>query len=158
MDSSPSYLGFWSRFVAFVIDSIVASLIIYPFLLLFTEAITMQDIDLNNREQIQAFLNKMLERLAFESLFISIVFVGFWMYFGSSPGKLLFKGYIVDAQTLQPPSRLQLVTRSLGYYISLLFFGLGFIWIGLDSRKQGWHDKLARTVVISRRQTGAEAS
>ncbi|MFT4721623.1 MAG: putative RDD family membrane protein YckC [Candidatus Azotimanducaceae bacterium] len=158
MDSSPSYVGFWSRFVAFVIDSIVASIIIYPFLLLFSEAITMQDIDLNNREQIQAFLNKMLERLAFESLFISIVFVGFWMYFGSSPGKLLFKGYIVDAQTLQPPSRLQLVTRSLGYYISLLFFGMGFIWIGLDSRKQGWHDKLARTVVISRRQADAEAS
>jgi uncharacterized RDD family membrane protein YckC len=158
MDSSPSYVGFWARFVAFLIDSIVASIIIYPFLLLFTQAVTMQDIDLNNMEQIQAFLNTMLERLAFESLFISIVFVGFWMYFGSSPGKLLFKGYIVDAQTLQPASRLQLVTRSLGYYISLLFFGLGFIWIGLDARKQGWHDKLARTVVISRRQPDAEAS
>ncbi|MBT7879149.1 MAG: hypothetical protein HN738_13805, partial [Gammaproteobacteria bacterium] len=26
--------------------------------------------------------------------------------------------------------------------------GLGFIWIALDKRKQGWHDKLAGTVVI----------
>jgi uncharacterized RDD family membrane protein YckC len=26
---------------------------------------------------------------------------------------------------------------------------LGFIWIAFDKRKQGWHDKLAGTVVIS---------
>jgi len=26
--------------------------------------------------------------------------------------------------------------------------GLATIWIGIDSRKQGWHDKLAGTVVI----------
>jgi uncharacterized RDD family membrane protein YckC len=25
---------------------------------------------------------------------------------------------------------------------------LGFIWIAFDKRKQGWHDKLAGTVVI----------
>jgi uncharacterized RDD family membrane protein YckC len=25
---------------------------------------------------------------------------------------------------------------------------LGFIWVGFDQRKQGWHDKLAKTVVI----------
>jgi uncharacterized RDD family membrane protein YckC len=25
---------------------------------------------------------------------------------------------------------------------------LGIIWVGFDKRKQGWHDKLAGTVVI----------
>ncbi len=28
------------------------------------------------------------------------------------------------------------------------FLGMGVVWIGLDPNKQGWHDKLARTVVI----------
>ncbi|HKF94921.1 MAG TPA: RDD family protein, partial [Gammaproteobacteria bacterium] len=26
--------------------------------------------------------------------------------------------------------------------------GLGFLWIAFDKRKQGWHDKLAATVVV----------
>ncbi|NNC54671.1 MAG: RDD family protein, partial [Pseudomonadales bacterium] len=25
---------------------------------------------------------------------------------------------------------------------------LGLIWVGIDKRKQGWHDKLAGTLVI----------
>jgi uncharacterized RDD family membrane protein YckC len=26
--------------------------------------------------------------------------------------------------------------------------GLGIIWVGIDKKKQGWHDKLAGTVVV----------
>jgi uncharacterized RDD family membrane protein YckC len=26
--------------------------------------------------------------------------------------------------------------------------GLGFIWIAFDAEKQGWHDKIAGTVVV----------
>jgi len=40
--------------------------------------------------------------------------------------------------------------RSVGYIISSLFFCLGFIWVGFDKKKQGWHDKIAGTVVIIR--------
>jgi uncharacterized RDD family membrane protein YckC len=28
---------------------------------------------------------------------------------------------------------------------------LGFIWVGFDPRKQGWHDKLAGTLVVRSR-------
>ncbi|MFT5792064.1 MAG: putative RDD family membrane protein YckC, partial [Saprospiraceae bacterium] len=89
MNKTPSYVGFWSRFLAFLVDSLVASIIIYPLLLMFAEAVTMADLDFSNLEQTQAFLNRMLERLLLESLFISVVFVGFWIYLDSSPGKLL---------------------------------------------------------------------
>jgi uncharacterized RDD family membrane protein YckC len=41
-----------------------------------------------------------------------------------------------------------LVGRYLGYFVSTIPFGLGLFWIGWDKRKQGWHDKLAGTVVI----------
>jgi uncharacterized RDD family membrane protein YckC len=33
--------------------------------------------------------------------------------------------------------------------VSALFFCLGFLWIGLNKRKRGWHDYLADTVVIN---------
>ena len=29
---------------------------------------------------------------------------------------------------------------------------LGVVWIAFDERKQAWHDKMARTVVIHRRR------
>jgi uncharacterized RDD family membrane protein YckC len=41
-----------------------------------------------------------------------------------------------------------LIGRYLGYYDSTIPFLLGLMWVGIDKRKQGWHDKLAGTVVI----------
>ncbi|MBA4422243.1 MAG: hypothetical protein C0390_03960 [Syntrophus sp. (in: bacteria)] len=38
--------------------------------------------------------------------------------------------------------------RWVGSLISGLFFFLGFIWIAFDNRKQGWHDKIALTLVV----------
>ena len=29
-----------------------------------------------------------------------------------------------------------------------IVLGLGYVWIGFDSRKQGWHDQIARTFVL----------
>jgi uncharacterized RDD family membrane protein YckC len=32
--------------------------------------------------------------------------------------------------------------------VSILTLGIGFLWIAIDRRKQGLHDKIAHTVVI----------
>jgi uncharacterized RDD family membrane protein YckC len=29
--------------------------------------------------------------------------------------------------------------------------GIGYLWIAFDPRKQGWHDKIVRTIVIRTR-------
>ena len=36
----------------------------------------------------------------------------------------------------------------MGLLISIAIFFLGVIWAGFDRRKQGWHDKMAGTVVV----------
>jgi uncharacterized RDD family membrane protein YckC len=54
---------------------------------------------------------------------------------------------IVDAKTGADPSVTQCLLRFLGYFVSI-FTLLGFLAIATDSRKQGWHDKIAGTVVI----------
>jgi uncharacterized RDD family membrane protein YckC len=36
-------------------------------------------------------------------------------------------------------------------------FFLGLIWVGFDSKKQGWHDKIAGTVVVRSKNAGTEA-
>lgn len=40
------------------------------------------------------------------------------------------------------------IRRVIGYYLSILPLFLGFLWVLVDDRRQGWHDKLADTVVI----------
>jgi len=72
----------------------------------------------------------------------------FWMSYGATPGKLLLDCEIVDAQTGEPITLKQALLRYVGYYLSALFMFSGFLWIIWDKRKQGWHDKIAGTVVI----------
>ncbi len=40
------------------------------------------------------------------------------------------------------------ILRYLSYFISFGVILLGVIWIGFDAKKQGWHDKIAKTYVI----------
>jgi hypothetical protein len=42
----------------------------------------------------------------------------------------------------------QAFLRYLGYLVSAAVFSLGFVWVSFDSKRQGWHDKIARTYVI----------
>jgi uncharacterized RDD family membrane protein YckC len=74
--------------------------------------------------------------------------IWFWLRFMGTPGKMALKLRIVDARTGNKLSPGQAIGRYFAYILSMLPFGLGFIWIGIDSRKQGWHDKMAGTVVI----------
>ena len=40
------------------------------------------------------------------------------------------------------------IVRALSCFLSLVVVGLGFIWIAIDRDRQGWHDKIAGTVVV----------
>ncbi|TMG88252.1 MAG: RDD family protein [Betaproteobacteria bacterium] len=60
----------------------------------------------------------------------------------------LISARIVDANTYGPPSTGKLIGRYFAYLVSIIPIFLGFLWIAFDKRKQGWHDKLAGTVVI----------
>ncbi|TMF21584.1 MAG: RDD family protein [Chloroflexi bacterium] len=42
------------------------------------------------------------------------------------------------------------VVRYIGYILNDIIFGIpiGFIWAAFDGNKQGWHDKIAGTIVV----------
>jgi len=82
----------------------------------------------------------------------------FWVYKQATPGKMLVKARILDAKTGGKPSTAQFIGRYFAYYVSLIPLGLGIIWIAFDKRKQGWHDKLAGTVVVRYRRGRAPVS
>lgn len=77
-----------------------------------------------------------------------VVTVLLWSRWQATPGKMMIRAHIVDARTGGMPTTGQFVIRYLGYLVSLIPLGLGFFWVMWDRRKQGWHDKLAGTMVV----------
>lgn len=80
----------------------------------------------------------------------------FWLYKRATPGKMAVAAQVVDAKTGNTMSVGQSMLRYLGYFIAGLPLGLGIIWVAFDSRKQGWHDKIAGTVVVKRTSAASE--
>jgi len=133
------YVGFWPRMWATLIDTVIVSAIVFPILF----AVYGKEYFLGGA-LVSGYFDTLLNYI-FPALAILI----FWNYKSATPGKIALKMIIVDAQTGKAPSKGQLIGRYFAYYLSLLPLGLGFLWIAWDERKQGWHDKLAGTVVIS---------
>ena len=81
-------------------------------------------------------------------LISALVIILFWVTRQATPGKLLMRLRVVDAETGRTPPWPRLVTRYLGYVVSSLPLGLGYLWMLQDPRRQCWHDRLARTLVV----------
>ena len=135
------YAGFWKRLLAFAIDTIILVAVIVPLLLAIygTRYFELASLGGGLAGIWDAFLQIVLPALAA---------ILFWKYRGATPGKMAISAKIVDAAGGGPPSTGRLVVRYFAYLASALPLGLGFIWIGIDRRKQGFHDKIARTVVV----------
>ena len=82
------------------------------------------------------------------NLALAAIAVLFWKFRGATPGKMAISAKIVDARTGGAPSTGTLVLRFFAYIVSMLPLCLGFLWIAFDRRKQGFHDKIAKTVVV----------
>ncbi|MBA6339540.1 RDD family protein [Colwellia sp. MB02u-10] len=132
------YVGFWLRFGASVIDSIILIMFTYPFLFLIYGS---QHFD--SAELVQGFSDVMITYA-----FPMLATILFWIYKSATPGKILLQAKIVDEKTGDKPTVKQSVIRYLAYYVSLIPLGLGFFWIAWDDKKQGWHDKISGTIVI----------
>ncbi len=157
--AAPVYAGFWIRFWASVIDSILVAAIVWPIVSAVYKGSEPASPALVH-DPVSLFLSSFYPQGALD-FFLSWVFpaiavIIFWIYKSATPGKMVVGAKIVDAGTGAPPSTGQCIGRYLGYYLSIFPLFLGFLWIAFDSRKQGFHDKLAGTVVVkTRRPNGA---
>lgn len=131
------YAGFWIRVGATLIDSILVMLVIIPLLTM------VYGVDYWVYGTGGGLVNILVSYVL-----PACVIIVFWIYRSATPGKMALRLIIVDADTGGKPTVRQLLIRYLGYYVAGIPFFLGLIWVGFDRRKQGWHDKLARTVVI----------
>ena len=137
------YAGFWKRIFASVVDAVLQVLVIsFPLYFLFNAN--------------SALHYHSLIALCIESGVIACFVIVFWRYKSATPGKMLFNMEVVDAHTLAPLPTSRLILRYLSYFLSILPLFFGVFMIGLTEKKQGLHDKIARSVVVIKKRTHEE--
>ena len=137
-DIELEYVGFWARVGASIIDTLLMGIIILPVVMAVYGSGYWFD---------GGFIKGPVDFLL-NWVFPAVAVILFWIAKQATPGKMAISARIVDAETGKKPSKSQLIVRYLGYYVSMLPLFLGMVWVAFDPRKQGWHDKLAGTVVV----------
>ncbi len=135
--------GFWRRAVAYGIDKAILQIF---YITLFVAELLIQG---GNQPDWYEMDMGVIWIYYLIALFLDMVyFTWFHGSVGQTPGKMMLGLRIVQA-TGEPMTFGHAFLRWTGYLISKLAVYLGFIWIAFDRRKQGWHDKIAGTVVVT---------
>lgn len=136
-------VGFGPRLLAVLIDGAMVGFLSFM-LAFFIGLIAIFTNQVNTSQD-----SSVLELLTVLSLFIFsvIYYVGFWTNEGQTMGNTIIGLKVIRTDG----SRLsvgQALLRYIGYIISASLFSIGFVWAAFDSKRQGWHDKLAGTLVV----------
>ncbi|HJZ80965.1 MAG TPA: RDD family protein [Pyrinomonadaceae bacterium] len=142
---TPSYAGFWIRFAAYLIDTILLSLILVPFAILLGVAIVLSGGGDENSPL-----------LGLLSILIRLVeVVAGWLYFAglessawqATVGKKVCGLVVTDADGYRL-SFAKATGRYFAKILSALILFIGFVMIAFSDKKQGLHDQIAGTLVV----------
>lgn len=149
------YSGFLSRLFGFLIDVVIIGLtnlfifwLVSTLLSLFTGLSTSScpPLETFNLAVITCHVARWGYSI-FIAMFPLLYMLFFWILTGQTIGD-----YAAGVRVIRTDGhRLNLVSgciRLFGYFLCFVSLGLGFLWILVDDRRQGWHDKLARSCVI----------
>lgn len=145
------YAGFTSRLLAFALD--VAIVIVFMAMTgwlfqtigrLLGGAPALESLALT--EEMVTVVSVIISSLNALTVVVAYAFI-FWILTGQTPGMMLL-GLRVVSHDGGHLSFWQSLRRLIGYVISVALFFLGFAWILIDDRREGWHDKLAGTYVV----------
>jgi len=161
MNKNPKYIeggialefaGFWRRALAMLID-VIALLVICGVIILtfapyqwFSLGSLVGSSDVFNEPPWRMVPYLIAGNVV--SLLVNVAyFVGFWVWRGQTPGKMLMNIKIVRSDNTRIKIS-QALLRYLGYIVSAAVLFIGFIWVAFDPLKQGFHDKMAETFVV----------
>ena len=138
------YVGFWPRVGAALIDTALIAMICWPIVTMIY----------GRKYWLSEAMIKGPADFLISWVMPAVAVVLFWVYRQATPGKIAIGARIVDAVTGEKPSTGQLIGRYFAYYVSIIPLMLGLVWVAFDPRNQGWHDKLAGTVVVRAKNRG----
>jgi len=136
------YAGFWVRFLAILLDAILLGVITAALAPIWGPQITVTGTGTAAAVQVNAQAN------AISTLLGLVYFAGMWSWRGQTIGMMPFNMQVVGVADGKKIDVFRGLLRYVGFIISIIPLFLGLIWAAFDDRKQGWHDKIAGTVVI----------
>ena len=149
-----TYAGFWIRLVARLLDSLIVGIplaIVLGILLLAGGGLAAgtNNSDQNTQNAAAAVFSGIF--IVFYLIAIAVS-IGYWVYFwgttGSTFGMRVLRLRVVDANTGGPIGIPRALVRWLMTIVNSWACYIGWIWVAFDPRKQGWHDKVANSVVV----------
>ncbi len=159
------YAGVLKRLIAFIIDSIILSIGVGILFLVIGGIFGLSGAGLASLSgekdavtggAILGFVASIFIAGAIAFVLSILYYVLMWKSNGATLGMKAMGIKVVDAETEGNPTGSQAFLRYLfGYflpgvipYVNFLAYILLAIMIGVDEKKQGWHDKIAKTYVI----------
>jgi uncharacterized RDD family membrane protein YckC len=145
------YAGFTSRMLALAIDVGLVILFmamtgwIFQTVGSFLSDTPLMD-SLSLTEQMISTIGAIVTGLNAATVVIAYAFI-FWILTGQTPGMMLLGLRVVSTDGGRV-TFWRAMLRLLGYIISVTLLFIGFFWVLVDDRRQGWHDKLAKTYVV----------
>lgn len=134
------YAGFWIRFLAMLIDGIILGIINS----LFFKAQT-NTFNTDGGMSMASNVNPL-------GMIVQIVYVvAFWTTLSATPGKMALGLMVVDEQGNKLTWQ-KAALRYVGYFVSSITLGIGYLMVAFDKNKQGLHDKIAKTYVIRKQK------
>lgn len=132
------YGGFWVRFLALIIDGIVVAAVTRPF----TGLIPSPSYNLGLGSGISESISSLTTLISWA------YYVIMTRTYGATLGKMVFSLKVVNYEGKNVDWVTAILREIVGKAISGILLLLGFVWAGFDSKKQGWHDKIAKTYVV----------
>lgn len=135
------YAGFWKRLIAFVIDFILLGILYLLIGIVLASIIGTED------DQYNTFL----------AIFYTLSFIVFWLYYAiaesssiqATPGKIVLGIKVTDTEGKRI-SFLRSTGRNFAKIISWLILLIGYIMVAFTEKKQGLHDIIADTLVVTK--------
>jgi len=158
-NKNENYAGFWIRFLAFLVDTVVINTLMWVMILPLLGALglsitSLNDInnfDFHDEESLAIFLLSVIPALVTVNLLIT------WMYYAllqSGPrqatiGKMALGIIVIDVNG----NRMTFARASLRYFskiISSFIMMIGYIMAAFTEKKQALHDIIANTYVVKK--------
>ena len=149
-----TYAGFWIRLVARFVDGVLLSIplgVILVVILVIAGGLASTTTSADQNTQ-NAAVGAASGLLILFYLVAFVAYIGYYVYFwgtsGQTIGMRLFHLRVVDAVTGGPIGIPRAIVRWLMTLVNTWACYIGWIWVAFDPRKQGWHDKVANSVVL----------
>ena len=149
MNGRPPLATVLKRFAAILLDGILFSLVTIPMSI---GAYMILGAMMAGGNETMATAGTFLVLLGYLGIHCYAAFVlAMWAY-GLTPGKKLLGIQVVRVDTGAPVGFWRMALRQvIGQWLSAIVCYLGFLWALFDANRQGWHDKIAKTLVVQTR-------